>query len=69
MEEIREGSEEMEMKKRYTNKQIYREARKSVLINEGLHQRLKLQAVAEKTSIKALIEESLEDLLAIRNNQ
>ena len=59
----------MGKKNRYTNIKVHKDLRKTILIDDGLHQRLKLLAVAEKTTIKSLIEESLQELLAIKSSE
>lgn len=51
----------MEIKRRVDKK-----ITKQVRIDSGLHQLLKIKAAAEKTTIKALIEGSLAELLEVR---
>lgn len=51
----------MEIKKRVDKK-----ITKQVRIDSGLHQLLKIKAASEKTTIKALIEGCLADLLEVK---
>lgn len=48
------------------NRQIDRKTTKQVRIDAGLHRELKIKAATEKTTIKALIEGVLADLLEVK---
>lgn len=50
-------------------RQVDKNFTKQVRIDAALHHLLKIKAAREKTSLKALIEESLAEVLAVENKR